>query len=86
MSEQAAVESLEAEPSPSPTGTAGVIQPAGTYIGIRGRGQETAHRNVRGEKRRRVVWFYPLILLMRRGLGGRQQVGNGRDQNLYKSK
>lgn len=34
MSEQAEGESVEAEPSPSPTDTAGVIPPAGTNTGI----------------------------------------------------
>lgn len=57
VSEQAAVESLEAEPSPSPTGTAGVIQPAGIYTGIRGRGQETVHRNVRGKNEEGLFGF-----------------------------
>lgn len=34
MSEQAEVESVEAEPSPSPTDTAGVTRPAGMYTSI----------------------------------------------------
>lgn len=34
MSEQVEVEFVEAEPSPSPTDTAGVTRPAGTYTGI----------------------------------------------------
>lgn len=83
MSEQAAEESLEAEPSPSPADTAGAIQPAGTNTAIRVRGYET--ENVWAENEKRFVCFYPLILFMRRGLGRRQQVGDGRNQNLYKS-
>lgn len=50
MSEQAAVESLEAEPSPSPADTAGAIQPAGTNTVIRVRAYETENVWVENEK------------------------------------
>lgn len=50
MSEQAAAESLEAEPSPSPADTAGAIQPAGTNTVIRVRGYETENVWAENEK------------------------------------
>lgn len=50
VSEQAAVESLEAEPSPSPADTAGAIQPAGTNTEIRVRGYETENVWAENEK------------------------------------
>lgn len=82
MSEQAEVEFVEAEPSPSPTDRAGVIRPAGTCTGIRVRAYKNHISQCEGKKEKGFVWFYPFILFMWRGLSRRQQVCDGCNQNL----
>lgn len=82
MSEQAEGESVEAEPSPSPTDTAGVIRPAGTNTGTRVSTYKTHISQCQGKKKKGLFVFYPLILFMRRGLSRRQQVCDGCNQNL----
>lgn len=57
MSEQAEGESVEAEPSPSPTDTAGVIRPAGTNTGTRVRADKTHISQCQGKKKKDLLCF-----------------------------